>query len=217
MTRLSFSIPGEPKGKGRPRAHARIVYAEGGNGEPKAVVSMHTPADTARAERAIRKVFRDKFPGHRPWAGAVMIRFTAVFAMPTSLNKAQREAAHAGKLYATKKPDKDNIEKLLVDALNTLAWVDDCQVMGGGVKRYGQAPRMDVVLELLESPDAPPLKGERDRQARVDSGEDLAPRRPVRGNQTKSESRTPDLNLYPERARARIEAALRREEQERGG
>lgn len=208
MTRLRFSIPGEPKGKGRPRAHARIVMVDD---EPTAVVSMHTPADTTAAENAVKAAFRAKFPHHRPWAGAVMIRFTAVFAIPKSLNKAQLAAAHAGKLYATKKPDKDNIEKLIVDALNTIAWVDDCQVMGGGVKRYGQSPRVEVELEELETPDAPPLKGERDRKARVDAGESLAPRRPQRSFQTKSEKPAPDLSLYPPRARERIEAALRRE------
>lgn len=206
MSRVAFSIPGEPKGKGRPRAHARIVMKDD---EPTAVVSMHTPADTVAAEKTIRDLFAKRFPQHRPWSGGVMIKFTAVFQTPSSFNRALKAAAAEGRLYCTRKPDKDNIEKLIVDALNGLAWVDDSQVMGGGVKRYGSPARVDVELQSLDSPDTPPTPGQKRAEGRVEAmtpGEDLRPRSPRRENQTKA-----DISAYSPKAQERIRAALARE------
>lgn len=151
--RLFFSIPGEPRGKGRPRIAP-------GQTRP------YTPKETVAAERAIRAEFIRLFPKHKPWTGPVMLRFTAVFAIPKSFNAALRQAALEGKVYAIKKCDKDNIEKLLADSLNGLAWVDDSQLQGGGIKRYGEPARTDVTLEHLSSPDLPTTPGQRRMEAK---------------------------------------------------
>lgn len=205
MTKLSFSIPGEPKGKGRARAHPRIVW-EGD--EPRAVVSLHTPADTAAAEKAIADLFRAKFPGHRPWTGAVLIRFTAVFETPVSFNKALQAAARSGRLHCVKKPDKDNIEKLIVDALNKIAWHDDAQVMGGGVKRYGSPARIDVTIETLETPDLPATPGQKRLEQRVAAGTPGTTEKRLRANPSKSGKGGP---RYPAHVQARIDQALERD------
>lgn len=148
MEKLKFSIGGTPKGKGRPRATARIAGT-------RAFVSMYTPEATRRAEAMIAKAFKAAFPRHRPFTGPVMLRFTAVFETPESFTKEQKQAARRGELYHTSKPDKDNIEKLVKDALNGLAWIDDSQAQGGGIKRYGTCERIDVVIEPLPSIGSP--------------------------------------------------------------
>ena len=170
MSRISFSIPGEPKGKGRPRIAP-------GQTRP------YTPKETVNAERAIRAEFMRLFPGHKAWTGPIMLRFTAVFAIPKSFNAALRQAALEGRLYAIKKPDKDNIEKLICDALNGAAWADDAQLQGGGIKRYGHPPRVDVTLEQLAAPDLPVTPGQRrqeTKQAQLRLGLGTAPRRRTR-------------------------------------
>ena len=141
--RLAFSIPGKPKGKERPRVAP-------GQSRP------YTPKQTVEAEKAIRALFLEKFPDHQPWTGPVMLRFTAVFEVPKSWPAELRAAALAGEVFAICKPDKDNIEKLIVDAISEepksgrrIAWIDDAQLQGGGVKRYGTHERVDVVLEFL--------------------------------------------------------------------
>lgn len=144
---LKFSILGRPTAKGRPRAHAFVKH---GDGAPRAGVRLITPADTVKVERLIAKTFRARFPNHRPWTGPIMLQFTAVFEIPKGFTVAQRKAALDGQLYHTGKPDKDNVEKLLCDALNGVAWVDDAQLQGGGVKRYGVAERIDVTLRKLD-------------------------------------------------------------------
>jgi Holliday junction resolvase RusA-like endonuclease len=208
--RVAFTVPGEPRGKGRPRATAAL----NGAGEP--FVRMHTPRETRQAEKVIRDAFKARHPGHRPWTGPVLLRFTAVFQTPAGFNQALRDAADRGLLYAVKKPDKDNIEKLIVDALNGVAFVDDQQVMGGGLKRYGSPARLDISFEQLDSPDVPATPGQlRAERAQAQPRLEMAPR-PAREKPTKSQTdkpakSPPDLSGYPERQRTLIERALARD------
>lgn len=211
MTRkLAFTIPGEPKGKERPRA---IAFLDA-KGRPQ--VRMVTPADTRREEAAVRDLFRLRYPDHRPWTGPVLLRFTAVFETPASFNKALKEAAARGRLYAIKKPDKDNIEKLIVDALNRVAWSDDQQVMGGGVKRYGSPARVVVELERLDSDDVPPTPGEKRAERALSAPPAIKAPRATQSKPTKSETQAtekapPDLTGFNDRQRDLIERALARD------
>jgi Holliday junction resolvase RusA-like endonuclease len=212
--RVAFSVPGEPKGKGRPRAVPRIVWKDD---EPEAVVSLITPPDTKEAEARVRDAFRRAHPKHKPFTGPVLLRFTAVFETPKSFNRALREAAARGKLYAMKKPDKDNIEKLIVDALNRIAFIDDQQVMGGGIKRYGTPARLEISFEPLDSPDVPATPGQKRNEARPQPELPLQPRKARPATPTKAEKPPPDLSGWSPRQRALIEAALARDEAARKG
>lgn len=228
MTILRFTIPGEPRGKARPRSTAKVIYR---NGQPEAILTVHSDPDMRRLETEILRVFRDRFPDHQPWTGPVMLRFTAVFPVPISWPKKLQAAAMTGKLYHTSVPDKDNIEKLLVDALTPpqakrgathtvspagFAWVGDSQVQGGGVKRYGQAPRLEVELTSLDQPDLPATPGEKRREGALTAGPRLKPARPLQSNPTKSGSHKPEkappsLSGFTGRQQELIEAALARD------
>lgn len=209
--RLAFKVLGDPKGKGRPRA---VPFLDA-KGEPQ--VRMVTPADTRTDEAAVRSAFRLRYPDHRPWTGPVLLRFTAVFETPVSFNKALRDAAARGLLYAIKKPDKDNIEKLIVDALNGIAFADDQQVMGGGIKRYGSPARLEISFEQLDSADVPATPGQRRAERALDQPLLARPPAPRKSNPTKSQTDTapksgpPDLSGYTDRQRDLIERALARD------
>jgi Holliday junction resolvase RusA-like endonuclease len=170
--RLAFSIPGKPKGKERPRVAP-------GQSRP------YTPKQTVEAEKAIRALFLEKFPDHQPWTGPVMLRFTAVFEVPKSWPAKLREHALAGEIYAICKPDKDNIEKLVADAISEdpktgrrIAWIDDSQLIGGGVKRYGTHERVDVVLEFIELPPELATPGQKRRDAMTPEQRNAPRKRP---------------------------------------
>lgn len=198
--RLAFSIPGTPRGKARPRARGRVVWQ---GGQPRAVVNVHSDPRMEQLEAEILRLFRFRYPRHQPWTGAVLIRFTAVFETPEGWNRALKAAALAGELYSTRKPDKDNIEKLIVDALNGWAWVDDAQVMGGGIKRYGSPARVDVILESLASPDVPATPAVRNAEARLIAGPGAKPQRRAPAKSTNA--------IKDPRLRAAVAKALDRE------
>ena len=49
----------------------------------------------------------------------------------------------------TKKPDGDNVIKIVLDALNDTAYIDDSQVCGiNFVKKYGEIPQ--IIIEIKE-------------------------------------------------------------------
>jgi Holliday junction resolvase RusA-like endonuclease len=204
--KLSFSIPGVPVAKGRARATARIVLGNPGD-EPRAIVAMHTPAETIAAERAVRAEFARRFPRHVKWTGTVMLRFTAVFPIPKSYSLKLREACLRGAVYHTQKPDKDNIEKLISDALNGLAWHDDGQVQGGGIKRFGEPARLDVTIEHIPAPDVPATPSEKRRIAR-DAQPELVFARPAR-------KQNPTKSHLPERLQRAVDEAEARDARKR--
>lgn len=162
--KLNFCIPGHPKGKERPR------FVPG-------MTRPITPKKTLEYERMVLQIFKARFPGHEPFVGPVMVRMTAVFPIPKSFTVAQRRAALEGKMFCTSKPDKDNIEKAIYDALNGAAWVDDSQVSGGCIKRYGSPARIDVTIEpMVQEVDS---AADRRRKAKLAQPE-LVMGRPVR-------------------------------------
>ena len=221
---------GIPAAKGRARAVPRIVWQ---SGVPVAVVNLITPPDTRAAEAAIRAAFKRKYPDHRPWTGPVLLGFNAVFAIPGSFGYQLRARAQAGDLYVTKKPDKDNIEKLIVDALAGVAFVDDSQVIGGGVKIYGERPRLEFSLRRIAQVQTPAERAaSRARQAELPLGRPPGPDgrknapAPVCARQIAEPGPgqrfnpyggqpQPDLSAHSPRARALIEAALIREAKDR--
>ena len=214
---------GIPAAKGRARAVPRIVWKDG---EPEAIVNLVTPEDTRQAERAIRAAFKRKYPRHLPWAGPIRLNFTAVFAIPTTFSKKLREQARGGSLFVTKKPDKDNIEKLIVDALNKVAFHDDSQIIGGGIKIYGTLPRIEFSLQRLEQEATPAERAaERNRQAQLPlvTGKPARPapapspvQNPTGFNPYGGPSPAPDISAHNPRTQAAIRAALEREDRQRG-
>jgi Holliday junction resolvase RusA-like endonuclease len=210
IKRVTLTIPGEPRGWGRPTPVAKLRA----DGTP--FVMMVTQKETRKAKDALRRLFRAKYPGHRPWTGPVMLRFTAVFETPGGFNKALKEAAARENLYCVKKPDKDNIEKLIKDALSKLVYADDQQVMGGGIKRYGSPARVEISFESLESADVPATPGQRRAERALSAPPAAKAPRPLQSKPTKSGSQAvekapPDLTGFNPRQRDLIERALARD------
>lgn len=128
---VCFDVPGKPQGKGRPR------FTRSGH--------TYTPDRTAEYEERVK--FAYKQAGGGKLSGFVSADILAVFTVPKSYTKAQRAAALSAS-FAPKKPDCDNIAKIILDALNGLAYDDDAQVVKLRVeKRYGETERVLVVLD----------------------------------------------------------------------
>jgi Holliday junction resolvase RusA-like endonuclease len=136
---ISFTIPGEPQGKGRARVGRVAGHAR-----------MFTPAKTLAYEGLVATLAQEAMQSQPPIRGACSIVVECVFGMPKSMSKRDRAAAMAGDLRPTKKPDGDNVLKAVCDGLNSVVWVDDVQAVDQRVlKVYGETPCVRVMVEAL--------------------------------------------------------------------
>ena len=134
---IEFTVPGEPFGKQRPR-HSRVSG------------TTYTPKETKLHEQLIQWAYR-KAGGHKfPEDSEIRITIIAVMGIPKSTPKYRRADMLSGKIRPTKKPDWDNIGKLVCDALNGVAYDDDkCICSACVIKLYGEEPQTYVRLEEI--------------------------------------------------------------------
>lgn len=134
--RIHFTIEGEPKGKGRPRFRRIGNY-----------VSTYTPATTASYEDAVRLAYKQAAQGAY-FEGPVKMEVWCIFGIPKSATKKNQAEMLSGKVLPTKKPDADNVLKIIADALNGLAYKDDTQITDMEIhRRYAAIPYVEVILE----------------------------------------------------------------------
>lgn len=89
-------------------------------------------------------------PNHKPLEDALKVEIDAYFGIPKSASKKKREAMINKQIRPSKKPDCDNIEKAILDALNGIAYVDDKQVIEATVRKwYSDVPRVIVMIEEI--------------------------------------------------------------------
>lgn len=130
MTGVSFTIPGEPQGKGR----AKIVKVGGFS-------RMATPQKTVAYEGLIAHAAHQAMAGAAPVEFACQVQLSITVGVPASWSKKKQAAALAGQVLPTKKPDTDNVVKAVFDGMNGVVWRDDVQAVDLFVrKRYGAAP-----------------------------------------------------------------------------
>ena len=107
-------VEGRVRGKQRPR------YANG---------HMYTPKETKDYERQIKKAYIEQSGFNSPFKGAVKVRIEIYLKVPKSYSKRQIKAIEEGSDYPTKKPDSDNVAKVVLDAINGTAYLDDKQII----------------------------------------------------------------------------------------
>jgi Holliday junction resolvase RusA-like endonuclease len=132
----------KPMGKERPRH----FYHTGA----KKVITT-TPPKTRIFERKLARAARIemKKSGKKCFEKNVPLRvsITAYFPILKSENKIIKEKKISGEILPTKKPDADNIAKIVLDALNGVCFVDDNQVCVLSVaKMYCETPSIEVKI-----------------------------------------------------------------------
>lgn len=131
---IRFTVPGQPVGKGRPRAFRM------GKG-----VRMFTPEKTVSYENLVATAAHGAMRGQPPVEGAVAVDLDIRLMVPMSWSAKKRAQALEGQIHPTKKPDADNVTKAIFDAMNGIVWGDDVQVVRLSLcKRYGATPGVTV-------------------------------------------------------------------------
>lgn len=131
---VSFLVPGEPVGKGRPRVgrvgnHARLF----------------TPAKTANYESLIALAAQQAMQGRELIVGPVLMELRISVGIAASWSKKKTAAALMGTVMPTKKPDADNVLKAICDGINGIVFKDDVQVVNVSLsKRFSETPGVSV-------------------------------------------------------------------------
>lgn len=130
-----FEMIGEPVGKARPRMNTRTGRA-------------YTPTNTKLYEYSLRQWFIREYPYFVPIESRVKVTIIAYFGIPKSTSKKKTAEMLAGNISPTKKPDADNIIKIVLDAMNNFAFKDDTQVTKLEIeKKYDNTPRIYIKVE----------------------------------------------------------------------
>lgn len=116
VTSVEFLVEGKPQGKGRPRFSMKTKR-------------VYTPVTTRRYEKQIREAYSKAGGKLFPEQCYIKVTVNAYFKIPKSYTKGKRLACAHNINRPDKKPDTDNILKVVMDALNKVAYSDDSKVV----------------------------------------------------------------------------------------
>lgn len=128
-----FTVDGDPRGKERPRFRGHA----------------YTPAKTRQYEKAVKDAYIEKY-GNFKYPDGTMLRMSicAFYKIPKSVSKANKLLMLNDVIRPTKKPDLDNIIKIIADALNGVAYKDDSAIIDiRCYKKYATEPKVLIQIE----------------------------------------------------------------------
>lgn len=140
--RINFTVMGEPKGKGRPRFCRNTGHAI-------------TPKDTVNYETLVKMEYTQAC-GEQMFPDDAMLdmRIKAYYSIPKSASKKRHAAMLSGDIRPTKKPEMDNVIKIIADSLNKIAYRDDTQIVDCQVRKfYSEKPRVEVMIQTIDKYD----------------------------------------------------------------
>ncbi|MCR6515319.1 RusA family crossover junction endodeoxyribonuclease [Clostridium sp. LY3-2] len=124
-------IKGKIKGKARPRICKGHAF---------------TPKDTVAYEQLVRLCYKEQ--DNRFIEGSIRANIVAYYKIPKSYTKKRVQAIREGRELPTKKPDADNIAKIILDSLNGVAFKDDAQVISLSIEKVYTEDEERIELEL---------------------------------------------------------------------
>lgn len=137
---IQLTIPGKPIAKQRAKT-VRNKYT--------GQVMSFTPKETVNYANLIKTIYINKY-GQFKLEGAIKQTVNAYYPIPKSTSRKKRALMAEGKLRPTKRPDYDNIEKTFSDALESITFDNDNQIVSSRFdKWYSENPRVEIKIEEL--------------------------------------------------------------------
>ena len=138
MRTVRFTVSGKPFGKQRPR----VVRSTG---------IAYTPKETVQYENLVKMAYREASEGFSfPEDAALDVRIKAFYCIPKSTSKKTKALMAEGIVRPCKKPDFDNIGKIVCDSLNNIAYKDDSCIVDAQVRKfYSETPRVEVTIRQI--------------------------------------------------------------------
>lgn len=133
--KVSFTIMGEPCGKGRPRFSNKGSHT-------------YTPAKTSRYENLVKLEYERQCMHRFADDEQLDMRIYAYYGVPKSDSKKKAAQKLSGIIRPAKKPDMDNVMKIVADSLNGIAYRDDTQIVDSMVRKfYSDRPRVQIIIQ----------------------------------------------------------------------
>lgn len=171
MNILRFTVPGEPHPKYR--ARSGVIKRKGCDGTDRKHYRAVTFDDKRNKEesdriwphciRAMHEARVDR------WSGPVALYVIACFMLPKSISNAER----IRRFWHTQTPDLDNVIKVVADALNGVAWGDDCAVVHGMQQKTWSSTWEGYEVWIAMLPESPADAPQAFRDLRVLDGQFL--------------------------------------------
>ena len=128
-------VEGKIKGKARPRFNTKTGRA-------------FTTKDTMTYENLVKRCYQEQC---WKWLnGAIKARIEVYYKIPKSYTKKRVQAIREGLELPIKTPDVDNIEKIIFDSLNSIAYEDDKQIVDTSVRKFWTEDQERIEFELEE-------------------------------------------------------------------
>lgn len=145
MSVVRFHVLGPPVGKQR----ARVIRTTSGRAR------TITPTKTKEYEHAVHlkaKSALERLDIAEPLNAPLRVLLQVGIEVPSTWSSSRRAAALSGEVHPTGKPDIDNVAKAVLDAMNSVVYVDDAQIVElTSRKAYGPLAGVLVTVETLET------------------------------------------------------------------
>ena len=142
---MNLIILGEPKPK------QSFRFAIRGNDEKK-FVAKYQPKEVVHHQRTLGWTIQMQLPkGFIPLDEPLKVEVLFVFSPPAAWSKKKMEELTSGKvIYKDTKPDLDNLEKALWDAMEGIVFINDSRIVKKSIKKvYGVQPRTEIKIEVF--------------------------------------------------------------------
>lgn len=142
--KITFKVPAIPVAQ--PRQRHRIITSGG-----RSFASNYTPGKhpVQDYKASVRMAASQAYQG-APLPGP--LRMNIVFVFPRTNGQIWKKKPMP-RIYHSKRPDRDNIEKSTLDALKGFLFIDDCQVCCGEVQKViaagDEQPHVEITVEEL--------------------------------------------------------------------
>ncbi|MEF2910803.1 MAG: RusA family crossover junction endodeoxyribonuclease [Phascolarctobacterium sp.] len=140
--KLTFTIPGEPTAQGRPRFSTHGEFVKAYDPEKSRNYKAYVKLLASEAMQNIGLTLTELPLG---------VEIIADVGIPASKSKKFKEQALNGLQLPIKKPDVDNVAKIILDSISGIVYKDDKQIVKLTVsKKYSDIPKVEVKIYNVE-------------------------------------------------------------------
>jgi Holliday junction resolvase RusA-like endonuclease len=139
--------------KGIPSAKQSFRFSVRQSKEGKTFVQKYQSAKVKNNAYNMQWDIKDQIPkDFKLWTGPIIVQIQYIFPITSGFTKSKLEQLRVGKRFCkTTKPDLDNLDKAVFDAMQGLLFVNDSQICSRySEKIYGEVPMTKISIKHIK-------------------------------------------------------------------